>query len=83
MTGHTPVEYLNIYRIDQASYLLRTGCEELINIAYSCGFKDFSYFIRMFKKFKGTTPLKYRNHKESFSQDNLLSVNSGVQDQNQ
>ena len=83
MTGHTPVEYLNIYRIDQASYLLRTGSEELINIAYSCGFKDFSYFIRMFKKLKGTTPLKYRNHKESFSQDNLLPVNSGVQGQNQ
>ncbi len=82
MTGHSPVEYLNIYRIDQAAWLLRAGSEELINIAYSCGFKDFSYFIRMFKKIKGTTPLKYRNRKEFSVQDNLSSLNIHSQDQN-
>ena len=34
---------------------------EILNIAQKCGFKDFSYFIKMFHRYKGMTPLKYRN----------------------
>lgn len=72
MTHKSPIEYLNIFRIEQACWLLRSGNDELINIAYNCGFNDFSYFIRIFKKFKGTTPLKYRNQKELPLQDSLV-----------
>lgn len=61
MTHRTPIEYLNAYRIDQACTMLRTSDDSLINIAYNCGFNDFSYFIKIFKKYKGMTPYKYRN----------------------
>jgi len=70
MTHKSPIEYLNIYRIEQACWFLRSSKDELMTIAYNCGFNDFSYFIRIFKKYKGTTPLKYRNQKELPAQDN-------------
>jgi AraC-like DNA-binding protein len=57
--GRTPVEYLNYYRIESA-------CEQIINkegtimeISERCGFSDYSYFIKVFKKFKGCTPKNY------------------------
>ncbi|MCR5612170.1 AraC family transcriptional regulator [Treponema sp.] len=61
MTNRTPIEYLNAYRIDKSCSLIRNCDDSLMNIASNCGFKDFSYFIRIFKKFKGITPHKYRN----------------------
>lgn len=61
MTHRTPVEYLNAYRVDQACSQLRTGHESLIDVAYNCGFNDFSYFIKTFKRYKGMTPHKYRS----------------------
>ena len=70
VTHKSPIEYLNIYRIEQACWLIRSTEDELMTISYNCGFNDFSYFIRMFKKCKRTTPLKYRNLKESPLQDN-------------
>ena len=69
VTHKSPIEYLNIYRIEQACWLIRSTEDELMTISYNCGFNDFSYFIRMFKKCKGTTPLKYRNQKELPSPD--------------
>lgn len=60
-TLRTPIEYLNAYRIDQACTMLRSCDESLINISLNCGFNDFSYFIKIFKKYKGMTPHKYRN----------------------
>ena len=33
----------------------------MADIAYECGFNDFSYFIKIFRRYKGITPLKYRN----------------------
>ena len=35
--------------------------KKLSDIAYDCGFNDFSYFIKTFRRYKGMTPLKYRN----------------------
>lgn len=59
MTHKTPIDYLNYYRIERACYLISTSESSLIDIAYNCGFNDFSYFIKTFKKYKGTTPKKY------------------------
>lgn len=71
----TPVEYLNAYRIDQACTLLRSTEESLINISFQCGFNDFSYFIKTFKKYKGMTPHKYRNFDIRSSDDQGLFFN--------
>ncbi len=59
MLGKTPVEYLNLYRIEQACEKLRTQNTNVLNVALSCGFGDVNYFIKVFKRYKGVTPLKY------------------------
>ena len=59
MTHQTPMDYLNRQRIEQAFYELSTTGDSITDIAYRNGFNDLSYFIRTFKKYKGTTPGKY------------------------
>lgn len=59
MTHHTPIEYLNIYRIEHACYQLITTDRSVTEIAFSCGFNDLSYFIKTFKRYKGITPKRY------------------------
>lgn len=59
MTHRSPIDYLNYYRIEKACHQISTGEFSLIDIAYNCGFNDFSYFIKTFKKYKATTPKKY------------------------
>ena len=60
MTHQTPMDYLNRQRIEQACYQLSTTDDSITDIAYRNGFNDLSYFIRTFKKYKGTTPGKYK-----------------------
>ena len=74
-THRTPIEYLNAYRVDQACSLLRSSDESLINISLNCGFNDFSYFIKIFKKYKGMTPHKYRNYDTRNTFDDELFFN--------
>lgn len=58
MTHRTPVDYLNYYRIEHASYQLATTEVSVTEAAYNCGFNDLSYFIKTYKKYKGVTPGK-------------------------
>lgn len=60
-TGRSPIEYLNWFRVNMACTCLRDSQDKLSDIAYNCGFNDFSYFIKIFRRYKGITPLKYRN----------------------
>ena len=60
LTGQTPFEYLNSYRLERASSKLTGTDISVTEIAYSCGFNDLSYFIKTFKEKTGTTPAKYR-----------------------
>lgn len=59
MTHRTPVDYLNYYRIERACYDLLTTDQSITEVAYNSGFNDLSYFIKTFKKYKGTTPKQY------------------------
>lgn len=59
MIHRTPIDYLNYYRIECASYQIVTTDLSITDIAYNCGFNDLSYFIKTFKKYKGITPSKY------------------------
>ena len=60
MTHRTPIDYLNYQRIEHACYELATSGESVTDVAYNCGFNDLSYFIKTFKRYKGTTPGKYQ-----------------------
>lgn len=56
----SPIHYLIEYRIEKACQLLKTTALSVAEISRLSGFSNVSYFIRQFKEFKGTTPLKYR-----------------------
>jgi len=57
----SPIDYLNHYRIECASILLMTSDMTVAEIAQHCGFTDSSFFIKQFRRYKGTTPKKYRS----------------------
>lgn len=56
----TPIDYLNAYRIECACLLLINSELSVTEISYQCGFNDSAYFVKVFKKYKNTTPKKYR-----------------------
>lgn len=60
VTGKTPIEYLNYYRIEQAGEKLLMTDKSVTEIAMSCGFNDMSYFSKTFSKHKGMSPTSYR-----------------------
>ena len=55
ITGRTPINYLNYYRVECAAELLCTTQGSITDIALECGFGDVSYFSRMFRRYKGQT----------------------------
>lgn len=55
-------EYINIKRIDKASYLLGSTNENITSIAMKCGFNSPTNFNRIFKKVTGCVPREYRKH---------------------
>jgi AraC-like DNA-binding protein len=59
-TNKTFVQFLNEIRIGQACRLLVNENHSIAEICYTCGFNNFSYFIRQFKTITGFTPLGYR-----------------------
>lgn len=60
LTGKTPIEYLNYYRIELAGERLLFSYEKVTDIALNCGFNDMSYFSKVFAKHKGMSPTAYR-----------------------
>ena len=52
-------EYIKKRRIKEAKVLLRTPLN-ITQLAEAVGFSDANYFIKIFKKETGTTPLKYK-----------------------
>ncbi|MBQ0110984.1 MAG: helix-turn-helix transcriptional regulator [Oscillospiraceae bacterium] len=60
VSGKTPFEYLNEYRIERASEMLLCTDLPMVEIALNCGFNDQSYFTKTFKAQKGVTPFQYR-----------------------
>ena len=59
-TGTTPAQYLLRFRIEKAIDMLLNTELKSCEIAAACGFRDNSYFTRIFKRFTGKTPLRYR-----------------------
>ena len=59
-TNHTPVEYLRHYRIQMAERYLLESADSISDISDRCGFRDLSYFGRIFREETGRTPSQYR-----------------------
>lgn len=60
ITGTSIVEYINHYRVEKASTLLKISSLSITDIALECGFENLSYFNRVFKRQLGCTPRTYR-----------------------
>ncbi len=56
----SPIKYLKTYRIEQTALLLKTSTLPIIDIAFSCGFHEISYFSKSFKEMFLLTPTEYR-----------------------
>lgn len=59
--GMSPMQFLMNHRIQKAAEMLLTTELKSCDIAVSCGFHDFSYFTKIFKRNIGMTPIEYRN----------------------
>lgn len=56
----TFVEYLNTVRIGHACKLLTEKDQNVVEVAYECGYNSLANFNRQFKKYKQMTPTEYR-----------------------
>lgn len=59
-TGTTITDYINQIRIRKALSLLNTTNISIQDIALQCGYREASYFTRIFKKYQGISPKDYR-----------------------
>ena len=62
LTNHSPVDYLNFYRIEQAANLLDSTDLPVTEVGNRCGFGESSYFTKVFRKYKSVTPARYRQN---------------------
>ena len=60
-TGISPMHFLKDKRIDVAKGFLQHSMLSIRDVGIAAGIPDTTNFIRIFKKYTGTTPLKYRN----------------------
>lgn len=58
--GCSFTHYVNEIRLEKACRMLSASTLPVMEIGFLCGFENFSYFIRLFKKKLGQTPLVYR-----------------------
>ncbi|MCU6792239.1 AraC family transcriptional regulator [Paenibacillus sp. WQ 127069] len=59
-TGSSPIHYVIQIRMDKAKELLLTTAATLKEIAESTGYPDSYYFAKMFKRYTGVAPIRYR-----------------------
>ena len=60
LTGMSPTEYLLTLRMEKAEQMLLKSTMSVYEISEHCGFYDINYFIKVFRRFRNTTPAKYR-----------------------
>ena len=59
-TNNTPMEYLNVLRIQHGKRLLANSNFTVSEIAEQCGFENVHYFSNSFKKRTNVSPIQYR-----------------------
>lgn len=61
-TGQSFLEYLTDVRFEHVERLITDNKNKQYEIAKMVGYKDFGYYIKVFKKRYGITPNEYRKH---------------------
>ena len=58
-TGYSLIQYIQYYRVLAAKQMITKGRTNLADVAFSAGFDNPSYFIKVFRKWTGMTPGEY------------------------
>lgn len=66
LLGHPPQRYLLKARLEAAARLLRNTDREIKSVARETGFEDLFHFAKMFRKYQGLPPGKYREGRKLF-----------------
>lgn len=59
-TGYSFIDFINNKKVEAACKMLSLPNTNVTGIAESLGFQDIQYFYKLFKKYKGVTPLEFR-----------------------
>jgi len=59
-TGRSFTDLINQFRIQRAGELLRHGDKPIALVALEAGFRDQSYFTKVFRRHTGSTPKQFR-----------------------
>jgi len=59
-TGMAPLDYLHHVRLEEAKQMLESGDASIETIAFEVGYRDASFFNRLFRRKVGLTPAQYR-----------------------
>ncbi|UOQ83726.1 response regulator transcription factor [Gracilibacillus salinarum] len=59
-TGSSYSEYLNTIRINKAKALLTETSNKVFEIAEYVGYREYKYFVQVFKNYVGITPTQFR-----------------------
>lgn len=62
----SPLEYINVVRIQAACEHLQKSDEPVASIAHKCGFSTSSTFNRNFRRVMGVTPVEWRKRPENY-----------------
>ncbi|MBQ7772363.1 MAG: response regulator [Bacteroidales bacterium] len=65
LTGKSPVELIQDFRMEKATYYLKSGQFSVSETSYKVGFSDPGYFSRSFKKHFGVSPADYIKQNKS------------------
>lgn len=75
LTGKSPVELIQEYRLENATYYLKSGQYSVSETSYKVGFSDPGYFSRTFKKRFGISPADYiKEHRSDAASDDGQTV---------
>lgn len=67
--GMTPMEFLTRQRLEKAIDLLSRTQLPIEDVARQCGFSTGNYFCKVFRRYFGVSPLKYRKNSLAYSFD--------------
>lgn len=67
-TGKTFTKLVNEYRVVHATKLLSESQSSITDIAFECGFNNFSHFNKLFKEITGKSASKYRGEMKKMLQ---------------
>lgn len=59
-TGYSPMDYVISLRMNRAKALLAETARSISEIAVECGYTDFNHFSKLFKKYAGMSPSRFR-----------------------